>query len=222
MNAAAGVAHERDLPLMAIPAGTLNHLARDLGLDSAEQAVEAVRRGDLIGMDVAEIDGRLFLNTASFGSYADLVDARERLEQRIGKWPALLVALAQVLRRARPTEVDIDGTRQPLWMIFIGNCRYHPHGFAPSWRARLEDGSLDVRLVSAKAPGSRLRLLLAVLTGTLSRCRVYDERLVTELHVRTLRGDTRMARDGETFTGSGDFTVRKRPTPLMVYVPHPD
>jgi undecaprenyl-diphosphatase len=184
--------------------------------------VEAVRRGDLIAMDVAEIDGRLFLNTASFGSYAELVDTRERFEQRIGKWPALVVALARVLRHARPTIVEIDGTRQSLWMIFIGNCRYHPHGFAPTWRARLDDGQLDVRLVNAREPGSRARLLLAVLTGTLSRCRVYEERLVTELRVQTLMDGTRLARDGETFEGSGEFTVRKQDTPLMVYVPHAD
>jgi undecaprenyl-diphosphatase len=222
LNAAAGVAYEHGLPLMAIPAGTLNHLARDLGLDSAEQAVEAVRRGDLIAMDVAEIDGRLFLNTASFGSYADLVDARERLERRIGKWPALFVALVQVLRDRQPTVVEIDGTREPLWMIFVGNCRYHPHGFAPTWRARLDDGKLDVRLVSAREPGSRARLLLAVLTGSLSRCRVYEERLVTELNVRMPSGGARLARDGETFDGSDEFAVRKRPTQLMVYVPHCD
>jgi undecaprenyl-diphosphatase len=207
---------------MVIPAGTLNHLARDLGLRSTEQAVDAVRNGDLVAMDVGEIDGRLFLNTASFGAYADLVDTRESLENRLGKWPAMLVALTRVLRHARPTVVELDGTRQPLWMIFVGNCRYHPHGFAPTWRARLDDGLLDVRVVSARHPGSRSRLLLAVLTGRLSRCRVYEERTVTELRVRSLDEPARLARDGETFDGSADFTVTKRSEPLMVFVPHDD
>jgi undecaprenyl-diphosphatase len=220
LNAAAGVAHERGLPLMVIPAGTLNHLARDLGLDSVEQAIDAVRRGDLAFMDVGDIDGKPFLNTASFGSYAELVDTREQLEERTGKWPAMVVALARVLRRARPLVIEIDGTRRSLWMIFIGNCRYHPHGFAPTWRERLDDGLLDVRLVSAQSPGSRARLVVAVLTGRLSRCRVYEEQTVTELHVRSFDGPVRLARDGETFDGSVEFTVTKRAKPLMVYVPH--
>jgi undecaprenyl-diphosphatase len=219
LNAAAGVAHERGLPLMVIPAGTLNHLARDLGLESVEQAVDAVRRGDLAFMDVGDIDGKPFLNTASFGSYAELVDTREQLEERTGKWPAMVVALARVLRRAQPLVIEIDGARRSLWMIFIGNCRYHPHGFAPTWRERLDDGLLDVRLVSAQSPGSRVRLVVAVLTGRLSRCRVYEERTVTELHVRSLDGPVRLARDGETFDGSAEFTVIKRSKPLMVYVP---
>lgn len=220
VNSAAGIAYERGVPLMVIPAGTLNHLARDLGLHSAEQAVAAVRNGDLVAMDVGEIDGKLFLNTASFGSYTELVDTRESLEDRIGKWPAMVVALGRVLRHARPPVAEMDGTRQRVWMIFVGNCRYHPHGFAPTWRERLDDGLLDVRIVSAQHPGSRSRLLFAVLTGRLSRCRAYEERTVTELRVRSLDGRSRLARDGETFDGSADFTVTKRSEPLMVYVPH--
>ena len=152
LNAAAEVAYDLDLPLMAIPAGTLNHLARDLGLDSVDQAIEAVHGGDLVAMDVAVIDDKPFLNTASFGSYAELVDAREQLEDRLGKWPALVVALVRVLRHSEPIPVEIDGRPFPLWMIFVGNCRYHPAGFAPTWRERLDDGRLDVRLVSGEQP----------------------------------------------------------------------
>jgi undecaprenyl-diphosphatase len=222
LNTAAGVAHERRIPLMVIPAGTLNHLARDLGLHSTEQAVDAVRNGDLVAMDVGEIDGKLFLNTASIGSYAELVDTRESLEERIGKWPAMLVALARVLRRSRPVRIEIDGEPRSVWMVFVGNCRYHPHGFAPTWRERLDDGLLDVRTVSARHPGSRTRLLFSVLTGRLSRCRVYDERTATTLRVRSLDGPARLARDGETFDGSPEFTVTKRDEPLLVYVPRED
>jgi undecaprenyl-diphosphatase len=222
LNSAAGIARDRGIPLMVIPAGTLNHLARDLGLNSMEQAVDAVRDGDLVAIDVGEIDGKPFLNAASFGSYAELVDTREALEDRIGKWPAMAVALTRVLRRAQPTIAEIDGTRQSVWMIFIGNCRYHPHGFAPAWRERLDDGLLDIRTVTARHPGSRTRLLFAVLTGRLSRCRVYDERTATTLHLRSLDGPARLARDGETFDGPAEFTVTKHSERLMVYVPHDD
>ncbi|MDQ3932395.1 MAG: PA-phosphatase, partial [Actinomycetota bacterium] len=185
LNAAAGVAYQRELPLMAIPAGTLNHLARDLGLDTVDEAVQAVRQGDLTDVDLGEIDGRPFLNTASFGSYAELVDARERLEERLGKWPAMLVALVRVLRRSEPVFVELDGEELALWMIFIGNCRYQPDGFAPRRRVRLDDGQLDVRLVSAKQPGSRARLVLALLTGRLLRSRIYEQRYVSSLRVRS-------------------------------------
>jgi diacylglycerol kinase family enzyme/acid phosphatase family membrane protein YuiD len=219
VNAAAAVADEAGKPLLVVPAGTLNHLARDLGLASVADAVEAVRRGETAAVDLATIDGRPFLNTASFGSYVELVDMRERLEGVIGKWPAVAVALVRVLRRAEPCQVEIDGDERRVWMIFIGNCRYHPSGFAPSWRERLDDGHLDVRLVDGDAPFSRARLVLAVLTGRLGRCRVYSQRLASEVHVRSLGGPLRLARDGETFQGSAEFTIAKAQRPLPVFVP---
>ncbi len=220
LNAAAGIAHGRGIPLLALPGGTLNHFARDAGLESADDAIEALGNGEVVTVDLASIDGHCFLNTASFGAYVELVDAREQLEDRIGKWPAMLVALVQVLRRSQPTEVEIDGRRRLLWMIFVGNCAYRPHGFAPTWRTSLDDGQLDVRLIDASMPAARLRLILAMLTGRMGRCRAYEEWCTRSLHVRRLDGDRRLARDGETFDGSAEFTITKFDEPLLVYAPH--
>ncbi len=222
INAAAEAAHQAGKPLLVVPAGTLNHLARDLGLSDARDAIAAFRDGQAVAVDLGRIDGRPFLNTASVGAYTDLVDARERLEGRIGKWPALLVALAGVLRRGQPVRLEIDGHERSVWMIFIGNCRYEPPGFAPTWRDSLDDGTLDVRLVDASQPWARVRLLLAVLTGRLSRCRAYEAFTTRELRFRVLGGPLRLARDGETFDGSGVFSVEKEKKPLSIFVPRPE
>jgi undecaprenyl-diphosphatase len=222
VNAAAGVALEHGLPLLVVPAGTLNHFARDAGLDTVADAIDAVRSGSLIEVDVAEIDGEPFLNTASFGAYVDLVDAREQLEDRIGKWPAVVVALMRVLRRSDPVTVEVGGQRKEIWIAFIGNCRYHPEGFAPSWRNQLDDGALDVRVVEAGHPFARVRLVLAVLTGTLARSRVYKTWTTDRLVVRSLDGKLRLARDGETFDGSDEIVVCKCPERLEVFIPDKD
>jgi len=222
VNAAAAVAHDHRLPLMVVPAGTLNHFARDLALTTPADAIAAVRAGHAVAVDLARIDGQPFLNTASFGAYVDLVDARERLEGTIGKWPAVFVALWRVLRRSDPVDVEIDGEHRRLWMIFIGNCRYQPPGFTPSWRERMDDGQLDVRMVDATSPYSRTRLLLAVLTGRLARCTSYEQRFVRIMRVRSRQGPLRLARDGEVFDGSVEFSVDKRDEPLVVYRPLPE
>lgn len=219
LNAGAAVAVAANKPLMVVPAGTLNHLARDLGLIGAGDAAHAVKHGQTVAMDVGLIDGKTFLNTASFGSYVTLVDARERLESKIGKWPAAIVALIRVLRNSEPIEVELDGQRRLIWMIFIGNCRYHPSGFTPSWRERLDDGLLDIRVVDASQPYSRSRLVAAIVTGRLGRSRVYDQWRTERLEVKSLNGPLRLARDGETFDGSAEFTVEKKPRALAVYVP---
>ncbi len=109
INAAASVALEHDCPLVVIPGGTLNHFARDLGVNTVADAIGAVQSGDLVAVDVGTIDGHAFLNTASFGSYSKLVEAREKLEHSIGKWAALAVALFRVLRDDTPFDVTIDG-----------------------------------------------------------------------------------------------------------------
>jgi len=219
VNAAAALAAEHDKPLMVVPGGTLNHFAYALGLDALADAAQAVRDGRAAAVDRALIDGQTFVNTASIGSYVDLVDSRERLEHKIGKWPAVVVALWGVLRHSEPVDLELDGDRRRVWMIFVGNCRYHPSGFAPSWRERLDDGDLDVRIVDGAQPWSRARLFLSVLTGTLARCGAYEQRFVKELRVKSLDGRLRLARDGETFDGSEEFTITKAAEPLLVYVP---
>jgi undecaprenyl-diphosphatase len=222
INSAAQVALERDKPLLVVPGGTLNHLARDLGLEDVETSIEALKAGDALAMDVSTIDGRVFLNTASFGAYTELVDAREKLEDRIGKWPAMAFALFRVLRHSEPAEVEIDDEPRKIWMIFIGNCRYHPSGFAPTWRERLDDGKLDIRIVNASAPLARTRLIASVLTGRLGRSRIYEQRLAERLKVRSLQGPLRLARDGETFDGPEEFIVEKASEPLTVFAPVKD
>jgi undecaprenyl-diphosphatase len=219
VNAAAALAADHDKPLMVIPGGTLNHFAYALGLDSLGDAAQAVRDGRAVAVDRALIAGETFVNTASIGSYVDLVDAREKLEHRIGKWPAVVVALWGVLRRAEPLDLELDGEARKVWMVFVGNCRYHPYGFAPSWRERLDDGELDIRIVHGTEPWSRLRLLLSVLTGRLANCGAYEQRFVREMHVKSLGGRLRLARDGETFDGPEAFTICKADQPLLVYAP---
>lgn len=219
VNCAAGIAIEHGLPLLVVPAGTLNHLARDLGVESVADAVGTVQQGRAIEMSVGEIDGRLFLNTASFGGYVEMVDARERYERYLGKWSAVLVALVKVLWSWEPLDLELDGHRRKVWLVFVGNGAYQPKGFVPSRRPRLDDDQLDVRLVEGTQPWSRARLVSAVLTGTLAHSGAYDEFRCRRLEVRSLNGPVRLAVDGETFDGSAAFTIDKRSETLTVYAP---
>ncbi len=219
VNCAAGIAADHDLPLLVVPGGTLNHLARDLGVESVEDAVEAVRKGRAIEMRLGEIDGRLFLNTASFGGYVEMVDLRERYERYVGKWPAVLVALVKVLWSSEPLDLEIGGRRRKVWLVFVGNGEYQPRGFVPNRRLRLDDDQLDIRLVEGTRPWARARLVGAVLTGTLAHSAPYDEFRCRSLEVRSHSGPLRLAVDGETFDGAESFTICKRPAPLTVYAP---
>ena len=217
---AAGLAADKGLPLLVIPAGTFNHFATDLGVRSAQDALDAVRTGDSVLVDVALAGQRSFLNTASTGVYVDLVRAREELEERLGKWPAVLVALVRVLRGSRPQDLVVDGRRRRVWLLFAGNCRYEPAGAAPSYRPDLSDGQLDIRMVDGSQPLARARLIAAVAMGTLARSHVYRTWAATELTIRTRDGSPiQLSADGEVMTADAAVTLRKRRDPLLVYRP---
>jgi undecaprenyl-diphosphatase len=219
LSAVATIAADRELPFVAVPAGTLNHLARDLGLKTTGDAIEAVRAGTITKMDLGVAGDRCFVNTLTFGGYSEIVDEREQLEKRIGKWPALLVALVRKLPSMEPLCVEIDGEEHRVWVAWIGNGRYDPTGFGPSWRESLDDGLLDVRIVNSVRKYSRTRFTFDVLTGRLSRCPVYEERQVESLSIRSLEGPLRLAADGETFDGPAELEVTKRRQALRVAVP---
>lgn len=220
VNTAATVARDAGLPLAIVPAGTHNHLARDLGIGGPRDVVAALRSGDCLAVDVAEVDGHPFCNTVCIGAYPELVDAREELRPRVGAFSALLLGLVRALWSARPARVEINGRRCAAWLVFVGNCRFEGDGVAPAWRRRLDDGLLDVRVVRADRPWARARLLLAVATGTVGDCPVYERRLERRLRIRPLDGPARVTRDGETFDCAAEFSVVKSAEPLTVYAPH--
>ncbi len=222
VNCAAGVALEAGLPLAVVPGGTLNHFAGELALTGVDDVIEAIRTGSAtrvsVGSAAADGEGLYFLNTFAIGIYPEVVRERERLEDRWGKWPAMAVAAARVMRRAECLEVEIDGEPRHVWTLFAGNGRYHPAGFAPTWRERLDDGVVDVRIIDADARLARTRMTLALMTGRLGRSLVYEDRVVGRLSVRS-RVPLQIARDGESHEGPEDLLLRAVLRPLVVYRP---
>src|SRR4051812_45256725 len=216
LTAAAAVAVEFGLPLAVVPAGTLNHFARDLGVATPPEAADAVTHGQAVQVDVAEVNGVPFLNTASIGSYPEMVRRRDRLSGRMGKWLALTVATAQVLRHGSPVELEVDGRQVRAWVLFIGNGCYVPRGLSPAWRPSLADGLLDVQYLRADLRFGRTRAVLATLLGVGVNSRTYAEFQARELVVRSLSGPQQVAYDGETGESATEFVFRKRER-LTVY-----
>jgi diacylglycerol kinase family enzyme len=73
----AGIAAEHGIPLLVISAGTRNHFALDLGLDRDDpsRCLDALRDGVELHVDLGMIGGRPFVNNASFGAYAAVVQS---------------------------------------------------------------------------------------------------------------------------------------------------
>ncbi|MEV6339769.1 phosphatase PAP2 family protein [Nocardia vinacea] len=222
VSAVAATAVEHRLPLAVFAGGTLNHFARDTGVEHPEHTLAALESGDAVRTDTAEVrsDGlapRTFVNTASLGGYPDFVRFREHWEPRLGKWPAAGIAMVRVLFRAQPLPTTIDGTRTAIWMLFVGNGHYRPAHQIPMSRPALHHGTLDIRYLRADLPFSRTRLIWATLTGTLDRSATYVNRRVDRLTVRVDGGPVALATDGEVDHRGNDFTFTSRPATLTLF-----
>ncbi|WP_280406710.1 bifunctional phosphatase PAP2/diacylglycerol kinase family protein [Nocardia carnea] len=223
--AVAAVALRKNLPLVVIPTGTLNHFARDLGVYDLREVIDATGVGEAVAVDIAAVEygdenetrTRHLINTFSLGAYPDLVRLREKWQKRWGKWPAFAAALVVTLRRAEPIEIYLDRRWQRVWFLFVGNGPYHPHGAVPAFRDRLDSGLLDVRWLRADLRWSRTRAVIALLLAAIGHSRVYGERQMPELQVH-LPVPEALAADGEVigsathlrFTTAGQLAVYRR------------
>jgi diacylglycerol kinase family enzyme len=220
--AVAAVAAERQLPLALVPAGTLNHFARDVGTDGIAGVAEAVENGDGARVDLSTVTvddqpARWFVNTASIGGYPDMVLLREQLEHKWRKWPAAGIALVKILAESTPLRLMINGAPHLVWMVFVGNGSYRPKGFAPTTRPRLDAGMMDVRFIRADVRWSRLRFVLAAITGALHRSSTYRHFDTSELDVTVVGSPIAIATDGEVGPEGHRFRFRAQPAALAVY-----
>ncbi|WP_245667066.1 bifunctional phosphatase PAP2/diacylglycerol kinase family protein [Actinomadura latina] len=234
VNAAARAALRHDIPLLPVPGGTFDHFARALGVESAAEAINAYRSGRLGRVDVSYVtpatggaggdeargvEEHLFLNTASFGAYTELVDRREKLRKRLGKWPALAVAAVRTLRHSEPVELRVDGYPMRVWLAFIGNGVFGSRGAAPTWRGRLDDGRLDIRMVTTGRRVPRVRAVAAVLAGHLHITPGYRAWRASGLEIVAPDGELRLARDGEVSTLPPAVRFGKHTGALAVFCP---
>ena len=144
LAAVANVALERDLPFVCIPFGTRNHFARDLGLDRDDPlAALAAFAGVEKRIDVARVNGRLFLNNLSLGLYADLVYRREHHRRR-GDLFAGLRALRRLSREHHRLHVRLDGELLHTRVLLVANNGYEVKLFNIGVRSSLSEGRLHL------------------------------------------------------------------------------
>lgn len=213
----AQIAHQRGLPLAVFPAGTLNHFAKALGLDTDAHTVAAIEAGVAGRVDMAYIDGVGFLNTASIGGYPEMVRRRDRYSHQYGKWPATAFAIVRTLRHEKPLDLVINGEQMPVWVVFIGNGRYIPRGLAPSWREQLAGGVLDVQYLRADRRLSRTRAVLYSLVGLVDRSHVFGSLESAKVTIESLSGPRATAHDGEITDPTDSVTLEISDRKLTVY-----
>jgi diacylglycerol kinase family enzyme len=214
------------IPLGVLPLGTLNHFARDLGIPAPlELACGVIAEGHGRDFDVAEVNGRIFVNNSSIGVYPYMLETRDaqRRTLGLGKWGAMALAFAWMLRRFPVHRLTIRAPEAALQhktpCAFIGNNRYALEGAALGTRQALDRGELCVYVAHSQ---SRLHFLLVMLKAMLGRMRPrqdFDEIRGETVVIASRSGRLRVALDGELVKMKPPLRYAIRRRALRVLVP---
>jgi diacylglycerol kinase family enzyme len=160
----AAVAAEHGLPYGCVPAGTRNHFALDLGVDRDDVvgALDAFVDGGERRVDLAELNGRVFVNNVSLGLYAEAV---QRAGYRDAKLRTLLGTAPDVLGPDHH-ELDLRWTgpdghpHRSGAAILVSNNRYRlGRAVGSGTRPRIDDGLLGITVLGGSSGrGKRGRL----------------------------------------------------------------
>ena len=158
----AGVAAEHGIPFVVITAGTRNHFALDLGLDREDPAacLAALSDGVDLRVDLGMIGDQTFVNNASFGAYAEVVQTPAYRDDKLGTTLDTLPELLDGQRGARLSAVADGVTIDAPQALLVSSNPYGTGDIAGlGRRARLDRGVLGVVAVTVDSVGQAVGLL---------------------------------------------------------------
>jgi diacylglycerol kinase family enzyme len=212
----AGIAAEHDVPLLVISAGTRNHFALDLGLDRDDpsRCLEALRDGVELQVDLGVIGDRPFVNNASFGAYAAVVQSPayrdDKTRTTLDQLPGLLVGQQGPRLVARAENVTVEGPHA----VLVSNNQYGMGDIAGlGRRARLDRATLGVFAVTVSSAVQAAGLV----RGTRSRglTRLAGPEVVVDADASQIP----VGVDGEALVLDTPVRCTIRPAALRVRVP---
>jgi diacylglycerol kinase family enzyme len=223
--AVAGVAVERDLPLVVVPTGTLNHFARDLGLDLARPlaALDALASShNERRVDVGRVNGRSFINNVSLGIYAEMLADPGYRQDKLSVAQSKLQAafsdpkLRRALRITPPEEAPLDS----VVAVVVSN---NPYEFA-RWdrlgqRHRLDTGILQISVIDAGTFDELERLIAGTLLGAIEFRPALRHWTSERLETGVLGEVVRAGVDGEPVALEAPLRFSVDPGALRVIVP---
>ena len=226
ISAAASALVGTNTRLGILPLGTLNHFARDLGIPpDLPEAAKLISAGTERRVDVAEMNGRIFINNSAIGLYPLMVVDRDVQRRRLGrsKRLAMLVASLRTLARFNHQRLTLtvndEQARVDTPLLFVGNNDYRLDIGAPGQRESLDDGQLCVLVMRKK---TRRGLIAASIRALLDRARRDDMvRIdgVERLRVGSHRSQLAVSLDGEVVRSAPPLDYRIRKGALTVVAP---
>jgi diacylglycerol kinase family enzyme len=219
----AGVAAAHDVGFVCIPAGTRNHLAMDLGLDREDVvgALDAFGQAVERRIDLGLVGSRVFVNNATVGLYAKIVQSPAYRDRKVGT--ALELLPAMLGPDAAPFDLRFtgpDGTEHAsAHLILVSNGRYElgrAEGFGS--RRRIDAGALGIVAARLQSAQDTARFARTQRFGRTRRPRGWLEWSDTSFEVRSGQ-PVEIGIDGEAMLLDPPIRFRILPGALCVRIP---
>lgn len=209
-----------------IPAGTFNYFARSLGLpQEMDAAVETLITGQSRAVNVATVNDRMFLNNASIGAYAAILQTREGTYRRWGRsrlaayWSVVktLVTFRAPLRLNIRVDDQTLTRRTPI--IFVINNAYQLQQMGLDGAEAVAAGELVVLIAPNTGRLGLFRHAATLALGIAKSETDYEMISGKNIEIVMKRKRRPVARDGEITRMGGPFTLRHAAAPLRIMVP---
>lgn len=209
-----------------LPLGTFNYFARGLSLpEELEEAVRVVTEGHSRTIHVGDVNGRVFLNNASLGAYAAILQRREKVYRRWGRsqlaayWSVLLALFS--FRSMLTLKVTVDGEvrrfRTP--MVFVANNPYQLELFELDGVDCVRSGQFALFVAPDCGRFDLIRYALRLAFHSMVPDRDFELLCGSDILVEDRRRRRLVARDGEREYLEGPFRFHLRKDALQVLVP---
>jgi diacylglycerol kinase family enzyme len=219
----ADVAMRHDVAYVCVPAGTRNHLAMDLGLDRNDVAGALDAFGDAVErrIDLGMVGDRTFVNNATMGVYAKIVQASEYRNHKVG------TALEMLPRMLGPDAIPFDlqftapdgDEASSIHLILVSNNRYELRGWEGfGSRRRMDAGILDIVAARFQSSNDIARFLITQASGRMRRPQGWIEWTDTSFEVRSGTA-VEVGIDGEPLLINPPVRFRIVPRALRVRIP---
>jgi diacylglycerol kinase family enzyme len=232
LNTVAQAAWRQGCTLGVLPQGTFNLFGREYGIaQDLETAARALLRAQPEPVQVAQINGRLFLVNASLGMYPQLLQDREAFKHQFGRhrWVALLAGLYTLFewRRQLRLEIELDGQRTMVTTptLFVGNNRLQLEriGMDAQVASQVGEGRLAALIPKPIGTWTMVWLMLKGAIGRLGDPEQLHSLAFRNLTVRVVgRRRVKVAADGEVGVMAPPLHFAVADRPVMLMVPRPE
>ncbi len=219
----ATVAMRHDVAHVCIPAGTRNHFALDLGLDRDDVvgALDAFTDGVERRIDLARVNDRVFVNNASLGVYAQVVQSDAYRDAKLSTWLQMVPELLGP--GAAPIDLTFEGPDATEYadapLVLVSNNPYQlTHIAGAGTRSRLDTGRLGIAAVRIRNAVDVAELVALETIGQTERFRGLLQWSQPEFEIRS-GSPVAVGLDGEALVLEPPLRFVSLPGALRVRLP---